>query len=241
MSTSSSGNASSSQGAQQQSKKNLASRAVSAFWTAPKSTSTSSPKDQSSTSPPRPGQIDSPNSAPILVDTLLGDTLECFSVNAFVNTRSMQEADEMESMLLKPFLALCKEEDNHQQKQPSIVTLGSSAKELDMQQGDFGIMNSTASSSNPITTTSTSTISPGSSIVTSTTSSSLHLWKTVKNKADVHLQRKKAFHDIYRAFVKINCDAARVFSILSNPAHLHQIDECYASSNVMKQFGKFWW
>ncbi|KAI8847533.1 hypothetical protein BC829DRAFT_238570 [Chytridium lagenaria] len=64
-------------------------------------------------------------------------------------------------------------------------------------------------------------------------------WKTTKNRAGVCLQKSKAalngmVGDISRAFVSINCDAERVFAVLSNPEHFRHIEDTFSDFSIMK-------
>ena len=65
-------------------------------------------------------------------------------------------------------------------------------------------------------------------------------WKVIKNKAGVNIQKRRYSNgpEISRAFIRIQCDAERVYSILSSPAHLAHLDEAFLEEfNVVKQFG----
>ncbi|KAJ3412993.1 hypothetical protein HDV05_008644 [Chytridiales sp. JEL 0842] len=71
----------------------------------------------------------------------------------------------------------------------------------------------------------------------------LNTWKTIRNRNGVHiLKRRQQVHgtqqtvDVNKSIIQINCDAERVFSILSHPEHNRHIEESYLVSTVMKQF-----
>ncbi|KAI9202168.1 uncharacterized protein BJ171DRAFT_601097 [Polychytrium aggregatum] len=65
------------------------------------------------------------------------------------------------------------------------------------------------------------------------------VWKTIKNRGGVHIQRKRVavngqVGEVTRVFLRIACDAASVFSILSNPEHMRHVDESYDKTTILR-------
>ncbi|RKP01728.1 hypothetical protein CXG81DRAFT_18487 [Caulochytrium protostelioides] len=77
----------------------------------------------------------------------------------------------------------------------------------------------------------------------STFASNLAQWKTIKDRAGIRLQKKRmamggSSADVSRATVRINCDAERVFAVLSNPEYHRHVDEQFVEHTTLEQLGE---
>ncbi|KAJ3169046.1 PDZ domain-containing protein 8 [Geranomyces variabilis] len=67
-------------------------------------------------------------------------------------------------------------------------------------------------------------------------------WKSVRNRSNIHIEKKRVLVDgevaeLTRGSMKMQCDAERVFSVLSNPEHDRHVDDSYVGSEIVYQFG----
>ncbi|KAJ3383349.1 PDZ domain-containing protein 8 [Lobulomyces angularis] len=65
-------------------------------------------------------------------------------------------------------------------------------------------------------------------------------WKLLKSRNDISVFRKKVntifgVIEVFRSIIKIYCEADKVYSVLSNPAHFQHIDDGYLGSSVLKE------
>ncbi|KAJ3134642.1 PDZ domain-containing protein 8 [Geranomyces variabilis] len=66
-------------------------------------------------------------------------------------------------------------------------------------------------------------------------------WKSVRNRNNIHIEKKRVLVDgevaeLTRGSMKMQCDAERVFSVLSNPEHDRHVDDSYVGSEIVYQF-----
>ncbi|KAI8804495.1 hypothetical protein BJ742DRAFT_452722 [Cladochytrium replicatum] len=66
-------------------------------------------------------------------------------------------------------------------------------------------------------------------------------WRTLKHRGGIHVQRKRVsvgghIAEVMRAFVKVQCDPARVYGVLSKPDHQMHVEETFLRSDVIKHF-----
>ncbi|KAJ3017423.1 PDZ domain-containing protein 8 [Thoreauomyces humboldtii] len=66
-------------------------------------------------------------------------------------------------------------------------------------------------------------------------------WKTVRNRNNIHVEKKRVLIDanvaeLTRASITMHCDTERVFSVLSNPEHNRHVEDAYLGSEILHQF-----
>ncbi|KAJ3280587.1 hypothetical protein HK104_000570, partial [Borealophlyctis nickersoniae] len=178
----------------------------------PTSPATPTTPSTSSTEPKKTTRLWDASRTPLLrrsnssPQVILGDML---ATKSFPITHRVAptDADKLEAALVPPFLALVRE----------------NAAEF---QQDAGKEAGTA---------------PGGGADTAAQSGMSMGWKTVRNRGGVVVEKKRMMvagqvAEIVRGVVTIQCDAERVFAVLSNPEHNRQIEESYTGSNVVHHF-----
>ncbi|KAI8999761.1 hypothetical protein BC832DRAFT_198285 [Gaertneriomyces semiglobifer] len=177
---------------------------------------------------------------------LLGDVLENskFPTCTVLTPRSEEVVKELESTLVDNFLKLATDRDEVESTATPASTVSATPS------------TSTATSPYPTTPVAPTATSPSSTIPTRPTSPAppsqsqskasdkgpiQTTWRTLRNRSNIHLEKKRLLisdhvSEITRASLTIQCDAERVYSVLSNPEHLRHVQEPYGGSEEVARF-----
>ncbi|TPX59721.1 hypothetical protein PhCBS80983_g02273 [Powellomyces hirtus] len=157
---------------------------------------------------------------------LLGDALAnvAFPTTIVLNPQS-PEVETMEENLVTAFLRYAWEKSSDMTIPPSVgqtpadESTQTAASDSD-READIVTIASTDSTPSPVVATA---------------------WKSVRNRNNIHVEKKRVLIDgevaeITRASIQMQCDAERVFSVLSNPEHDRHVDDSYVGSEIVHQY-----
>ncbi|KAJ3181382.1 hypothetical protein HDU85_003697 [Gaertneriomyces sp. JEL0708] len=175
---------------------------------------------------------------------LLGDVLENskFPTCTVLTPRSEEVVKELESTLVDNFLKLATDRDEVEPTATPASTVSATPSSSTATAPYSPTPVTAASPSSTIPTRSTSPAPPSQSQSKASDKGPIQTtWRTLRNRSNIHLEKKRLLisdhvSEITRASLTIQCDAERVYSVLSNPEHLRHVQESYGGSEEVARF-----